>query len=218
MLRMRIAEGSIVHADEAGGWDGLHANFEMRRINHSVAYSLNGACTNQAESYFSRLRRAEVVFQRLANRILKSLDLQEVLLLITHEAKSRLSADICGVICASVMTRASMMLWSCTAVSAISPPRPPSCACARDRAGRVLETRQVCSVEDYVRSKIISRDFFDLARAERVRSALGAPLLSNNTIVGPGGHPRSRTPFIAARATRQPRLRWPVPAADSAAA
>jgi hypothetical protein len=32
----------------------------MRRINHSVAYSKDGACTNQAESYFSRLRRAEI--------------------------------------------------------------------------------------------------------------------------------------------------------------
>jgi hypothetical protein len=32
----------------------------MRRINHSVAYSLDGGCTNQAASYFSRLRRAEV--------------------------------------------------------------------------------------------------------------------------------------------------------------
>ena len=31
----------------------------MRRINHSVSYSKDGACTNQAESYFSRLRRAE---------------------------------------------------------------------------------------------------------------------------------------------------------------
>ena len=59
-LRQRIAIGSIVHADEAGGWDGLYASFEMRRINHSVAFSLNGACTNQAESYFSRLRRAEM--------------------------------------------------------------------------------------------------------------------------------------------------------------
>jgi len=29
------------------------------RINHQLAYSLDGACTNQAESFFSRLRRAE---------------------------------------------------------------------------------------------------------------------------------------------------------------
>jgi hypothetical protein len=28
--------------------------------NHQEAYSMDGACTNQAEEYFSRLRRAEV--------------------------------------------------------------------------------------------------------------------------------------------------------------
>ena len=56
----RIASGSVVHADEAGAWDRLHASYDMRRINHSVAFSLNGACTNQAESFFSRLRRAEM--------------------------------------------------------------------------------------------------------------------------------------------------------------
>ena len=32
----------------------------MKRINHCEAYSLDGACTNQAESFFSRLRRAEI--------------------------------------------------------------------------------------------------------------------------------------------------------------
>ena len=32
----------------------------MKRINHQEAYSLDGACTNQAEEYFSRLRRAEI--------------------------------------------------------------------------------------------------------------------------------------------------------------
>lgn len=52
-----IAAGSVVHADEATHWDALEAEFPLRRINHSEAYSLNGACTNQAESYFSRLRR-----------------------------------------------------------------------------------------------------------------------------------------------------------------
>lgn len=31
----------------------------MHRINHQEAYSFDGACTNQAESCFSRLRRAE---------------------------------------------------------------------------------------------------------------------------------------------------------------
>jgi transposase-like protein len=59
-IRQHVALGSVVHADEAPGWDRLHGNFEMRRINHSVAYSLDGACTNWAESFFSRMRRAEL--------------------------------------------------------------------------------------------------------------------------------------------------------------
>lgn len=59
-IRQHVPLGSIVHADEAGGWDALHAYYDMRRINHSVAFSKDGACTNQAESYFSRLRRAEM--------------------------------------------------------------------------------------------------------------------------------------------------------------
>jgi transposase-like protein len=59
-IRSRVAKGTVVNADEASSWDGLHAHFEMKRINHEEAYSLDGACTNMAEEYFSRLRRAEV--------------------------------------------------------------------------------------------------------------------------------------------------------------
>lgn len=58
-IKSRVAKGTVVNADEASSWDGLHAHFEMKRINHQEAYSLNGACTNWVEEYFSRLRRAE---------------------------------------------------------------------------------------------------------------------------------------------------------------
>jgi transposase-like protein len=58
-IKARVAKGTVINADEASSWDGLHAHFEMKRINHQEAYSLNGACTNWAEEYFSRLRRAE---------------------------------------------------------------------------------------------------------------------------------------------------------------
>ncbi len=58
IVRDRVARDSIVHADEASHWDILHAVFETRRINHTEMYSDGDACTNQAESYFSRLRRA----------------------------------------------------------------------------------------------------------------------------------------------------------------
>jgi transposase-like protein len=59
-IRARIAKGTTVHADESGAWDGLHDRYEMKRINHQESYSFDGACTNQAEEYFSRLRRAEI--------------------------------------------------------------------------------------------------------------------------------------------------------------
>jgi hypothetical protein len=56
----RVRFASNVYADEASCWDPLHARFNMGRINHSVQYSDNGICTNQAESFFSRLRRMEI--------------------------------------------------------------------------------------------------------------------------------------------------------------
>jgi hypothetical protein len=59
-IRARIAKGMVVHADEAGSWDNLHERFGVKRINHQEAYSQDGACTNWAEEYFSRLRRAEI--------------------------------------------------------------------------------------------------------------------------------------------------------------
>lgn len=59
-IRSRIAKGTVVNADESNAWDSLHARYEMKRINHLEAYSADGACTNWAELFFSRLRRAEV--------------------------------------------------------------------------------------------------------------------------------------------------------------
>ena len=59
-IHQRVTHGSTVYADEASCWDELHARFATKRINHSVAFKDEDACTNQAESYFSRLRRAEI--------------------------------------------------------------------------------------------------------------------------------------------------------------
>lgn len=52
-----VASGSTIVADEAAHWDSLPATFDMLRINHSLAYSLDGISTNQVESFFARLRR-----------------------------------------------------------------------------------------------------------------------------------------------------------------
>jgi ISXO2-like transposase domain len=59
-IRLRIAKGTTVHADESPAWNTLHASFAMQRINHQEGFSIDGACTNGAESYFSRLRRGEL--------------------------------------------------------------------------------------------------------------------------------------------------------------
>jgi hypothetical protein len=59
-IRSRVAKGTVINADESNAWNDLHSRYEMKRINHEEAYSLDGACTNMAESFFSRLRRAEV--------------------------------------------------------------------------------------------------------------------------------------------------------------
>jgi hypothetical protein len=59
-IQRRIAKGTIVNADESANWNDLHARYEMKRINHEEAYSLDGACTNWAEEFFSRMRRGEI--------------------------------------------------------------------------------------------------------------------------------------------------------------
>lgn len=48
-----------MHADEAATWDDSHERFAIKSIGHQEAYSLDGACIDVAEEYFSRLRRAK---------------------------------------------------------------------------------------------------------------------------------------------------------------
>jgi transposase-like protein len=60
VIAATVKAGATIYADEASAYDMLHAKFLTKRINHSEAYSDGQACTNWAESFFSRLRRAEV--------------------------------------------------------------------------------------------------------------------------------------------------------------
>jgi transposase-like protein len=59
-IKARVDHASTVHADESAAWNALHARFDTKRINHAVEYANDEACTNQAESYFARLRRGEI--------------------------------------------------------------------------------------------------------------------------------------------------------------
>ncbi|MGS0756549.1 GAF domain-containing protein, partial [Roseateles sp. GG27B] len=118
--------------------------------------------------------------QRVATRMLKSHDLREILLHITQEARRLLGADICGVLLREgdqiVMQRCVGNHSPQTATLRMGP--------GQGLAGRVLERREPSSVEDYLTSDIISRDFFHLAEAEMVRSALAAPLLGRESVIG----------------------------------
>jgi ISXO2-like transposase domain len=59
-IRSQVALDTEMHADDASARDALHGRYVMKRIDHQVAYSLEGANTNAAESFLSRMRRAEV--------------------------------------------------------------------------------------------------------------------------------------------------------------
>jgi transposase-like protein len=59
-ISAHVEKRTLINADDAAGWNELHAKYEMKRINHEEAYSQDGACTNWAEEFFSRMRRAEI--------------------------------------------------------------------------------------------------------------------------------------------------------------
>ncbi|MCP4026879.1 MAG: transposase [Sphingomonas sp.] len=64
--------GSLFHADPhlqadyGNQWEPLHLHFDVKRINHSEFFSKDGACTNQAESFFSRMRSGEHVHKHIS--------------------------------------------------------------------------------------------------------------------------------------------------------
>jgi transposase-like protein len=60
-ISRQVPRGTELYADEASSWNALHARYELHRINHQEAYSLPGEIyTNNAESFFSRMRRGEM--------------------------------------------------------------------------------------------------------------------------------------------------------------
>jgi sugar diacid utilization regulator/putative methionine-R-sulfoxide reductase with GAF domain len=178
--------GSLVFIPVVTGALGLVVEGSMGGIEDSGDIGVLRQCVALALQTCERQRIAaqnldEVqALQRVATRILKSHDLSEILLYITQEAKRLLSADICGVLLSEgdqiVMKRCVGNHSPETANLRMGP--------GQGLAGRVLERREPSAVEDYLTSDDISRDFFHLAEAEMVRSALAAPLLGRDSVIG----------------------------------
>lgn len=60
LAKKHIAPGSTIAADEARHWDQLAARYPIERVDHSKEYrGPLGENTNQAESFFTRVRRSE---------------------------------------------------------------------------------------------------------------------------------------------------------------
>ena len=59
-IEARVDASATIHADEALHWERLHAKFLTKRIKSRMGLLRQSACTNLAESYFSRLCRDEV--------------------------------------------------------------------------------------------------------------------------------------------------------------
>lgn len=58
-IKETVSHDAIIQADESRAWDSLLKLYEMMRIKHDYAFSANMACTNNAESFFSQMRKAQ---------------------------------------------------------------------------------------------------------------------------------------------------------------
>ena len=110
-IKARVDRATTIHADESPAWNPLHARFDMKRINHSIEYSSHDACTNQVESFFSRIRRAEIGHHHRISGVYLVRYAQEAAWRETHRrdsngmqlgvvvslvTKNRPSVDFCG--------------------------------------------------------------------------------------------------------------------------
>lgn len=56
-LKDTIDKSAIIQGDETRAWNSLEKLYTVMRIKHSFAFSSNSASTNNAESFFSRMRK-----------------------------------------------------------------------------------------------------------------------------------------------------------------
>lgn len=120
------------------------------------------------------------VMQAVASRILQSNDLDEILLLVSHETKRLLAADICGVM---MREDDEVVMKSCVGHFSTDTARLRMCS-GVGVAGQVLATGEPCMVANYVVSETITHDFVPLAKVEKVRSAFAVPIYSSDDMIG----------------------------------
>jgi sugar diacid utilization regulator/putative methionine-R-sulfoxide reductase with GAF domain len=125
--------------------------------------------------------KAEVDSLRsVAGRILRARELDEALLAVTNETLGLLTADIAGVM---LRDGDEIFMRSC-AGNQMADTAHLRMRRGQGLAGLVFATGEAAKVDDYVGSDVISDDFHELARLEKTRSALAAPLTVDGDIIG----------------------------------
>jgi sugar diacid utilization regulator/putative methionine-R-sulfoxide reductase with GAF domain len=129
------------------------------------------------------LRDAEAevdALRSVAGRILRARELDEALLAVTNETLVLLTADIAGVM---LRDGDEIFMRSC-AGNQLADTAHLRMRRGQGLAGLVFATGKAEKVDDYLGSDVISDDFHHLARLERTRSALAAPLTVDGDIIG----------------------------------
>ena len=145
----------------------------------ATSFELALAAATQTQGKLDALEEISGL-QQIARRILSAGDLDDILFSISQETKRLLSADICGVF---LRDQDQMVMRHCVGnhtrnIAKIRLLR------GQGLAGRVFATGSHCVVDDYLNSEIVSQEYAELVRAERIRSALGAPLRVNGELIG----------------------------------
>jgi DNA-binding PucR family transcriptional regulator/putative methionine-R-sulfoxide reductase with GAF domain len=116
----------------------------------------------------------------VATRILRARKLDDALLAVTNETLGLLDSDIAGVL----LREGDEIVMRACAGNQLADTGKLRMRRGQGLAGHVFATAQAAKVDDYLRSDVISNDFNYLARAERTRSALGAPLVLDGEVIG----------------------------------
>ena len=184
-----LAAGSVEHLAKMG-WTPVP-------IDDRLLVLVVGAAVAQAISPFATAARLALRCQRfaaaasmavaeveslrsVATRILRARELDEALLAVTNETLAVLDSDIAGV----MLREGEEIVMRACAGNQLADTGNLRMRRGQGLAGHVFATGQAAKVDDYLRNDVISNDFNYLARAERTRSALGAPLVVDGTVIG----------------------------------
>jgi sugar diacid utilization regulator/putative methionine-R-sulfoxide reductase with GAF domain len=121
--------------------------------------------------------------QEVATDLLSHLDLEGTLLSIINAAVNLIDAEIAGILLVDDDDKEILKMQACTGHRTVETAHL-KVRSGQGVAGKVFQIRQPFKVDDYLSSSSISREFFGIAQEEGTRSALGAPMIFRDEVIG----------------------------------